>query len=188
VPFRDAVKADIVTDTIEIIDGNDKVPYNLPSPVPATPGMQGGCGLGRVILLLWGQVERGEKPVTNRRTLEAMADALRVHPTELTGQPGTPLDAADADAQAGLLAIDTALERYELGVDPEQNAYVRLPQRRQEVLLGLIQVHRVVMQITKDLGDRGLPMVAVRAVRVRRGTGGPRVAGVCRSHTGIRHG
>jgi transcriptional regulator with XRE-family HTH domain len=67
----------------------------------------------------WGQVERGEKPVANRATLEAMASALRVHPTELTGQPWAPRDAVGAEAQAGLLAIDTALERYELGVDPE---------------------------------------------------------------------
>ncbi|HSZ30379.1 MAG TPA: helix-turn-helix transcriptional regulator, partial [Pseudonocardiaceae bacterium] len=67
----------------------------------------------------WGQVERGEKPVANRATLEAMASALRVHPAELTGQPWALRDAVGAEAQAGLLAIDTALERYELGVDPE---------------------------------------------------------------------
>jgi transcriptional regulator with XRE-family HTH domain len=67
----------------------------------------------------WGQVERGEKPVATRRTLEAMAGALRVHPTELTGQPWAPRDAVGAEAQAGLLAIEIALERYELGVDPE---------------------------------------------------------------------
>ena len=163
------------------------------------------AGLAGLSFSFWGQVERGEKPVTNRRTLEAMADALRVHPTELTGQPWTPLDAADADAQAGLLAIDTALERYELGVDPEvpvrdwpqiqadlerlvhlhhhvvdytaaaelapvligdlQGAYVRLPQRRREVLLGLIDTHRVAMRTAKDLGGHGLPGLAARAVQ-----------------------
>jgi hypothetical protein len=48
--------------------------------------------------------------------LEAMASALRVHPTELTGQPWTPHDVADA--HTGLMAIETALERYELGTDP----------------------------------------------------------------------
>jgi transcriptional regulator with XRE-family HTH domain len=163
------------------------------------------AGLAGLSFSFWSQVERGEKAVTSRRTLEAIAGALRVHPAELTGQPWTPQDPAGADTQAGLLAINTALERYELGVDPEvsvrpwpqiqadldrlvhvhhhvvdytavselapvligemQSAYVRLPQRRQEVLLGLIQVHRVAMRITKDLGDRGLPMVAVQAVR-----------------------
>jgi transcriptional regulator with XRE-family HTH domain len=76
------------------------------------------AGLAGLSFSFWGQVERGEKAVTSRKTLEAMASALRVHPTELTGQPSTP-DPASADTQAGLLAIDTALERYELGVDPE---------------------------------------------------------------------
>jgi hypothetical protein len=105
-----------------------------------------------------------------------MASALRVHPTELTGQPWTLHD--DADAHTGLMAIETALERYELGTDPEvtarawpqiqadldrlikiahwtsdqaamgelasavtgelHGAYLRLPQQRREVLLGLI--------------------------------------------------
>jgi transcriptional regulator with XRE-family HTH domain len=66
----------------------------------------------------WGQVERGEKPVANRRTLEAMASALRVHPAELTGQPWVSQDPAGEGAQAGLTVIETALERYELGLDP----------------------------------------------------------------------
>jgi transcriptional regulator with XRE-family HTH domain len=153
----------------------------------------------------WGQVERGEKSVANRRTLEAMASALRVHPSELTGQPWASRDAVGAEARAGLLAIDTALERYELGVDPEvpvrawpriqadldrlvhlhhhvvdyaaagelapaligelQAAYVRLPQHRREVLLGLIDAHRVAMRTAKDLGGHGLPGLAARAVR-----------------------
>jgi transcriptional regulator with XRE-family HTH domain len=163
------------------------------------------AGLAGLSFSFWGQVERGEKPVANRATLEAMAGALRVHPAELTGQPWTPQDRAGADGPGGLLAIETALERYELGVDPEvsvrpwpqiqvdldrlvrlhhhvvdysaagelasaligelQGAYVRLPRWRREVLLGLIDAHRVVMRTTKDLGDRGLPMVAVRSVQ-----------------------
>jgi transcriptional regulator with XRE-family HTH domain len=153
----------------------------------------------------WGQVERGERAVTNRNTLEAMASALRVHPSELTGQPWTSQNAPGAGGHAGLLGIGIALERYELGVDPEvpvrdwpqiqadidqlvtlhyhavdytaagalasaligelQAAYVRLPQRRREILLGLIDAHRVAMRTAKDLGDRGLPMVAAQAVQ-----------------------
>ena len=153
----------------------------------------------------WGQVERGEKPVANRATLVAMASVLRVHPAELTGQPWASRDAVGAEAQAGLLAIDMALERYELGVDPEvpvrawpriqadldrlvhvrhhvvdhavqgelasaligelQGAYVRLPRHRREVLLGLIDAHRVAMRTAKDLGGHGLPGLAARAVR-----------------------
>src|SRR5947209_7252716 len=75
------------------------------------------AGLAGLSFSFWGQVERGDKAVTNRRTLEAMAGALRVHPAELTGQPRTPQDPAGADAQASLVAINTALERYELGLD-----------------------------------------------------------------------
>ncbi|MGH3991772.1 MAG: helix-turn-helix domain-containing protein, partial [Pseudonocardiaceae bacterium] len=77
------------------------------------------AGLAGLSFSFWGQVERGEKAVTSRRTLEAMAGALRVHPSELTGQPWTPRNAAGAEAQAGLTAIETALARYELGVDSE---------------------------------------------------------------------
>ncbi|MGH3834241.1 MAG: helix-turn-helix domain-containing protein [Pseudonocardiaceae bacterium] len=163
------------------------------------------AGLAGLSFSFWGQVERGEKAVTSRRTLEAMAGALRVHPSELTGQPWTPRNAAGAEAHAGLEGIQIALERYTLGVDPEvsvrdwpqiqadidrlvrlhhhvvdyaatgelastligelQAAYLRLPQRRREVLLGLIDAHRVAMRTAKDLGDRGLPMVAVQAVQ-----------------------
>ncbi len=153
----------------------------------------------------WGQVERGEKPVANRATLEAMASALQVHPAELTGQPWAPRDAVGAEAQAGLLAIEIALERYELGVDPEvpvrawpriqadidrlvhlrhhvvdyavqgelasaligelQAAYVRLPQRRREVLHGLITAYYEAASITKALRGCGSAGLAVRAVQ-----------------------
>jgi hypothetical protein len=134
-----------------------------------------------------------------------MARALRVHPSELIGQPWTRQDVVSTEAHAGLTGIEIALERYELGADPEvpvrawpqiqadidrlvrlhhhvvdytatgelasaligelQAAYVRLPQRRREVLLGLIDAHRIAMRTAKDLGGRGLPMVAVRAVQ-----------------------
>jgi transcriptional regulator with XRE-family HTH domain len=163
------------------------------------------AGLAGRSFSFWGQVERGEQAVTNFRTLEAMAGALRVHPSELTEQPWTTKDAAGAEAHTGLKGIEIALERYELGIDPEvpvrawpqiqadidrlvslhhhvvdyvvqgelaaaligelQGAYLRLPQRRREVLLGLIDAHRVAMRTAKDLGGCGLPMVAVRAVR-----------------------
>jgi transcriptional regulator with XRE-family HTH domain len=153
----------------------------------------------------WGQVERGEKPVANRATLEAMAGALRVHPAELTGQPWASRDPAGAGAQAGLTAIETALECYELGADaggsvrdwPQiaedlqrlvttmrwtgdyaaqselapvvigelHGAYVRLPDQRPEVLVGLMRAYASAMWTTKRLGDRGLPALAARAVQ-----------------------
>ncbi|MGH3990922.1 MAG: helix-turn-helix domain-containing protein, partial [Pseudonocardiaceae bacterium] len=163
------------------------------------------AGLAGLSFSFWGQVERGEKAVTNRKTLEAMAAALRVHPTELTGQPWTGQDVVSAEAHAGLRGIAIAMERFELGVDPEvpvrawpqiqagidrlvrlnhhvvdyaaqgelgsaligelQSAYVRLPQRRRDVLFGLIDAHRVTMRTAKDLGGRGLPGQAARAVQ-----------------------
>lgn len=163
------------------------------------------AGLAGLSFSFWGQVERGDKPVTRRATLEAMAHALRVHPTALTGQPWTAQDRVGADAQNALLAIDTALERYEVGVDPEvpmrpwpqiqvdldrlveithwtsdhpamgelaailirelHSAYLAMPQRRREVLLGLMTAYTSAMWSAKRLGDRGLPSLAARAVQ-----------------------
>jgi transcriptional regulator with XRE-family HTH domain len=59
------------------------------------------AGLAGLSFSFWGQVERGEKAVTNRNTLEAMATALRVHPTEFSGQPWTPKDAVGPEAHVG---------------------------------------------------------------------------------------
>jgi transcriptional regulator with XRE-family HTH domain len=56
------------------------------------------AGLAGLSFSFWGQVERGQKAVANRKTLEAMAGALRVAPTELTGQPYSPADPAQAHA------------------------------------------------------------------------------------------
>jgi transcriptional regulator with XRE-family HTH domain len=154
---------------------------------------------------LWSQVERGDKPVGNHRTLEAMARTLRVHPTDLTGQPWAPPDLVSSEAHAGLIGMETALERYDLGVDPEvpvrdwpgisndldnlaklmhwsadyaeqgvltpallgelHGAYVRLPQYRREVLVGLITAFSSVVWTTKRLGVRGVPSLAARAAR-----------------------
>lgn len=41
---------------------------------------------------------------------------------------------------------------------------VRLPPQRREVLLGLINAHRVAMRTAKDLGGQGLPGLAARAM------------------------
>ncbi len=163
------------------------------------------AGLAGLSFSFWGQVERGEKPVANRRTLEAMAGALRVHPADLTGQPRSPADPVGAEALAGLDAIETALERFELGTDPRltvrdwpdiaadlerldnlwrwnadyaamweltpallgtlHGAYVRMPNRRREILLGLILAYHSAMVVTKRFGDRGLPILAARAVQ-----------------------
>ena len=67
----------------------------------------------------WGEIERGEKPVATRKTMEAITGVLRVHPAELTGQPWAPQGPVRTQAQAELEGIETALEHYELGLDPE---------------------------------------------------------------------
>jgi transcriptional regulator with XRE-family HTH domain len=162
------------------------------------------AGVAGLSVSSWGQVERGDKPVTNRHTLEAMVRALRVHPTELTGQPWAPQDVVSSEAHAGLIGIEIAMERYELGTDPDlpvpdwleiaadlerleklrhwsadyaaqgeltpvlleqlHGAYVRIPQRRREILLGLISAYSSAAMMTKRLGVRGLPTLAARAV------------------------
>ena len=76
------------------------------------------AGLAGLSFSFWGQVERGDKAVTNSKTLEAMAGALRVHPAELIEQSWAPQGPTGTDAHAALLAIETALECYELGTDP----------------------------------------------------------------------
>jgi transcriptional regulator with XRE-family HTH domain len=163
------------------------------------------AGLAGLSSSVWGQVERGDKPIGNRRTLEAIARTLRVHPTDLTGQPWAPPDLVSSEAHAGLIGMETALERYDLGVDPEisvrdwpgiahdldnlaklmhwsadyaeqgvltpallgelHGAYVRLPQYRREVLVGLITAFSSVVWTTKRLGVRGVPSLAARDVR-----------------------
>lgn len=65
-----------------------------------------------------GELERGDKPVAKRATLEALAGALRVSPTELTGKPWAPTDPLGADSHAALVAMENALDSFELGDDP----------------------------------------------------------------------
>ena len=163
------------------------------------------AGLAGLSPALWGQIERGDKPVANRGTLEALTRCLRVHPSELTGQPWPPRDVVSSEAHAGLIALETALERYDLGTDPEipvrdwskitadlqrlaelvhgsadyaaqgaltpallgelHGAYLRLPQHRRQVLLGMITAYSSVLRTTKRLGVRGVPSLAARMVQ-----------------------
>lgn len=69
----------------------------------------------------WGylaQIERGEKPITNRRVLEALASSLRISPEELTEKPWASVDPVGSGAHAAVNAIEVALESFELGDDP----------------------------------------------------------------------
>ena len=62
-------------------------------------------------------IERGERTIDKRRTLEAFAAALRVAPSELTGTPWEhhPQGAA---AHAAMVGLEAVLESTELGEDP----------------------------------------------------------------------
>ncbi|WP_158883976.1 helix-turn-helix domain-containing protein [Amycolatopsis anabasis] len=66
-----------------------------------------------------GQLERGEKPINNRRVLEGLAMTYRVSPLEITGKPWAPTDAQSSEAHSALYELECALDSYELGIDPE---------------------------------------------------------------------
>ncbi|WP_051133623.1 helix-turn-helix domain-containing protein [Nocardia paucivorans] len=82
--------------------------------------LQVTAGLAGISYGYLGKLERGEKPVSNRRTLEALARALQVSPAEFHTAPwaGSPPDATEA-ARRGLAAVEYALDAHELGDDPE---------------------------------------------------------------------
>jgi transcriptional regulator with XRE-family HTH domain len=76
------------------------------------------AGLAGISQSYLSMIERGERAVTKRATLETLASALQVSPTELTGQPYQPSDPLSNDVHSGISAIEVALDRYELGNDP----------------------------------------------------------------------
>lgn len=162
------------------------------------------AGLAGISYGYLGRLERGEQPLTNRGTLEAIARALKVSPSEFNGQPWEITDAQGAEAYAGLITVENALEVCELGSDPGteirewsaiaadlaaleivrestdyaaacalapslltelHSAYVRRPQWRREVLVGIIRCYYALAQTTKRLGVRGLPIMIVKAAQ-----------------------
>ncbi|MBF6189195.1 helix-turn-helix transcriptional regulator [Nocardia farcinica] len=162
------------------------------------------AGLAGISYGYLGRLERGEQALTNRRTLEHIAQALRVAPSEFNGQPWEPGGAMTSEAHAGLLAIESALEICELGEDPGGGlrewpaleadlakaeklreatdyaavcalaprllielhaAYVRRPDLRPQVLVGLIRCYYPLATTAKRLGVRGLPIMMVKAAQ-----------------------
>ena len=147
-------------------------------------------------------IERGQRPVTKRVLLEALAHALKVSAAELTGKPYPPNDPVSNETHAHIAAIETALDRYDLGTDPEVTArpwpelaatvthldrvlraeadyaaqsvvlpgllaelhatYVQDPEHRQDALIGLLYTYRSAASVCKNLGVRGLPLLASR--------------------------
>lgn len=61
------------------------------------------------------RIERGLRPVQRRSTLEALASALRVAPSEITGQPYPPSSESEAIAHSAAPALRAVLRDIELG-------------------------------------------------------------------------
>lgn len=76
------------------------------------------AGLAGMSVSYLSMIENGHRPVTRHAVLESLALALRVSPTELTGQPYAPVDPLSAEAHTGITAIEAALDAYDLGTDP----------------------------------------------------------------------
>ncbi|OXM69610.1 helix-turn-helix domain-containing protein [Amycolatopsis vastitatis] len=66
-----------------------------------------------------GQIERNEKPVARRQTLEGIARALKVHPGEFTNRPLGPGSTVSSAAHAHLEAIEAVLTEYWPGEVPD---------------------------------------------------------------------
>lgn len=148
------------------------------------------------------KIERGKAPVNRRQTLEKLANALRVAPSELLTGAEQSSDPDTERAQSTIIEIEAALDRFELGEDPDlplrewpevatdvrrlvhlmhvtsdyaaqgelvpgllgelHTSYVRDPQRRPDVLLGLVHCYSSACWVSKRLGGRGLPSMAAK--------------------------
>ncbi|MFE4456775.1 helix-turn-helix domain-containing protein [Nocardia tengchongensis] len=80
--------------------------------------LETAAGLAGISFGYLGRLERGEQTLTNRHTLEALAQALRVAPSEFTGRPWEVPDGLGADVYAGVVAVEEALDICQLGDDP----------------------------------------------------------------------
>jgi transcriptional regulator with XRE-family HTH domain len=64
-------------------------------------------------------IERGQRPVTKRSVLEAIARALRVSPVELTGQPQAPSDEGTAETHTAMATLADLLGGWWVGEVPD---------------------------------------------------------------------
>ncbi len=62
------------------------------------------------------RIERGERPVQRRATLESLAWALQVAPSEITGQPYPPSNQTEAVGHCAVPMLRAVLRDIELGV------------------------------------------------------------------------
>ncbi|MGK8485440.1 helix-turn-helix domain-containing protein [Nocardia asiatica] len=162
------------------------------------------AGLAGISFGYLGRLERGEQALTNRHTLEGLARALRVSPSEFTGRPWETPDGSGMEAYAGVVAVEKALDVCQLGEDagvqvrdwPEVRAdivrleqhratadyraigevspallmelhsmYVRRPEFRQKILIGMIGCYFAMMVMAKRLGVRGIPLLAAKSAQ-----------------------
>lgn len=96
------------------------------------------------------RIERGERPVERRATLEALATALAVAPSDLRDEPWTGGDAsAPSPGHSTLVEVEAALDQYELGDDPG------LPVREWPEIAA--DLHRLtdLMHVTADYAAQG---------------------------------
>ena len=77
------------------------------------------AGLAGISYGYLGKLERGDKPLENRHTLEALARALRVSPQEFSPAPWQMFGRPSEAAHGGVIAVENALDAYELGEDPD---------------------------------------------------------------------
>lgn len=77
------------------------------------------AGLAGVSASYLSRVERGERTLDSRRILYALADALQVAPSELTGQPYPAPNADEAVGHAAAQAVRAVLRDAEIGELPD---------------------------------------------------------------------
>jgi transcriptional regulator with XRE-family HTH domain len=98
--------------------------------------MRTAADLAGITYGYWGQIERGEKAVSKRQTLEAMAVALKVSPLDLAQKPHLPTDPETSGAQARMPALSDVLSGYRVGEAPDIQ-----PQPWDEVVAECYRVH-----------------------------------------------
>lgn len=74
------------------------------------------AGLAGMSISHLSRIERGLRAVDRRSTLEALAGALRVAPSDLTGQPYPPSTPAEAEGHSAVHALRGVLRDIEVGM------------------------------------------------------------------------
>ncbi|HEX8866584.1 MAG TPA: helix-turn-helix transcriptional regulator [Lentzea sp.] len=94
-------------------------------------------------------IERGLRPVNQRSTLEALANALRVSPTELTGKPYAPNDTASDEAHGRIFEVEDAMTAWRIGEVPD------VPIRPWQEVSGELNLLNLVLRPNADYAAQG---------------------------------